>query len=143
VFSPLNVIIRPSRLKRWLYCLIHALAAISVYAASLPFVWQGMILLILFISFCYLLLHTEPITILHWDLINNQLRVANSAGPLQLAAISELYLIFGILYLHLVYVEENRGEVVKLLIFPDSVDVNSYRRLRVAARWARVKVVDE
>jgi len=87
-------------------------------------------------------MHTELPVILHWDLINNQLRIASSTGSLQLAVIAELYLLFGILYLRLVYIEEHPNTPVRLLIFPDSVDSNSYRRLRVAARWARLKKDD-
>ena len=143
MFSPLNVIIRPSRIKRWLYFAIHVLAAISIVAARLSSFWQATLLLIIICSACYLLYYREPLIALHWDLSSNQLRVASGTEPLRLARLSEIYLLFGILSLHLVLIENQGRSRVRLLIFPDSVDTDSYRRLRVAARWGKLKAADE
>ena len=90
-----------------------------------------------------MLCYREPLIALHWDLSSNQLRMAIGTEPLRLACISELYLLFGILSLHLVLIENHGRTRVRLLIFPDSVDTDSYRRLRVAARWGKLKVSDE
>jgi hypothetical protein len=93
----------------------------------------------------FVLLHTfkhwcksEPVWSLRWNLDEGELHLAKDSEPYQeCIGIRQLYLVFGMLHLQ---IEQQPKKYINLLIFPDSVDRQSFRRLRVAARWGSIKV---
>lgn len=88
------------------------------------------------VSALYELQIKEELVTLYWDVGNREVKVAIGAAALQhCVGITDLYLVAGILYLN---IKKLKGGNIKLLVFPDSVDKQSYRRLRVAARWASI-----
>jgi len=80
----------------------------------------------------------EPIWSLRWNLDEGELHLAKDSEPYQeCLGIRQLYLVFGMLHLQ---IEHQPKKYLNILIFPDSVDRQSFRRLRVAARWGSIKV---
>ncbi len=88
------------------------------------------------VSAIYELQTKEELVTLYWDIGNREVKVAIGAAALQhCVGITDLYLVAGILYLN---IKKQTGSSIKILIFPDSVDKQSYRRLRAVARWASI-----
>ncbi|NQZ31830.1 MAG: hypothetical protein HRU06_11180 [Oceanospirillaceae bacterium] len=141
MFSPLNVIIKPSRIKRGLFLSIHALALLSLSLSLAPAALKYPLVVLVLASAVVYWRSMEPSWVLHWDLNAGLISVAKNSEPLEeCIAIEQLYLVFGVLYIQLKRVDKVS---VHLLIFPDSVNAESYRRLRVAARWASIVIKSE
>ncbi|MFT5706208.1 MAG: hypothetical protein ACI9ES_000479 [Oceanospirillaceae bacterium] len=137
MFSPLNIIIRPSLFKRGLYVTVHLLAVICIVATRLSGYWQLFLISLIALSALYEYKHRQPIITLHWDLISRKVSVAANDGPLQQTlGVTKVHLIFGMIFIQ---IKREAHPDLKLLVFRDSVDENSYRRLRVATRWASLK----
>ncbi|MEH6443373.1 MAG: protein YgfX [Oceanospirillaceae bacterium] len=127
----------PSRSKRRLYIAIHLLSVMCIIATRLTADWQLFFISLIVFSALYEYKYKQPRVALHWDLISRKVNVAINAGPLQQTlGVVKVHLIFGVLLLQ---IKRAAKSDLKLLIFKDSVDENSYRRLRVAARWASLK----
>ena len=141
MFSPLNIIIRPSRYKRWLFFCVHLLAVISVVLSQIALLLQVLLALMVLLSAFKHWLKVEPVWSIRWDLDEGQFFLAKGEQPYRdCIGIHQLYLIFGLLHLQ---IERAPKDYINLLIFPDSVDKQSLRRLRVAARWANIKPKSE
>ncbi len=128
--------IKPSRIKRWLYVAIHLLSLTSIFVADLNSLWQTFLASAVLLSVGYDLYRKQVTRVLFWDLVNCEISLAELDEPLQAClGISSLHLLFGILLLRIKHLDQSHTH---LLIFPDSVNFQSYRRLRVAARWAKI-----
>lgn len=137
MFSPLNIIIKPSCIKRGLLLSIHALTIISVGLSHAPSLLKYPLIAAVLCSAVLYWRSIEPRWLLHWDLDAGVISVAKNSNALEECVIAQLYLVFGMLYLQLKRSDKSH---INLLIFPDSVDRESYRRLRVAARWANISI---
>lgn len=134
MFSPLNIIIKPSLIKRWLAFFIHLFVLISLYYVQLAAVWLLLFALIVLVSGWYEFKTKEPEYTLYWDLSERVVKIGVDNGALQSTlGISRLHLLFGIIYLQ---IKLANRRPIRLYIFKDSLDKQSYRKLRVAARWA-------
>ncbi|MGB1238099.1 MAG: protein YgfX [Pseudomonadales bacterium] len=136
MFSPLNIRIKPSRYRRWLYSLALAAALGALCFTAAPWYIQ----LCLLFAVCVVgrsLFRKGVDWVLLWDVDAAQIKLARAGEPLTACRkIRMLYNVFYLLYLEL---ELEGGRVERLLIFPDSVDPQSYRRLQVAVRWGSIK----
>ena len=91
---------------------------------------------LILLSATYELYRKQVTMVLFWDLISSEISLAPRNHPLQACrGISSLHLLFGVLMLRIQLADQSHRN---LLIFPDSVSFQSYRRLRVAARWAKI-----
>lgn len=121
--------------------LVYLLAIISISIAQIPTLLQ---LVTLAVLLCFAFLEyrsVEPDWHLHWNLQSGVISIARGSGSLETCVgIEQLYLVFGMLYLRL---NREHHANIHLLIFPDSVDRQSYRRLRVAARWINIRLKSE
>lgn len=70
-----------------------------------------------------------------WDLSQGCVRVASDKEAFVSGEVQRLHLLFGLLFIH---IKLDNDKALKLFIFKDSVDKQSYRKLRVAARWAKL-----
>ncbi len=136
MFSPLNIRIKPSGIRRWLSLAIHLLALISLFYVALPFYLLLLIAVTVFTSGLHDIFSHKDRYNLYWDLSQGDVRLAVNQGAFESGEIQRLHLLFGLLFIHLKF--EN-GKALKLYIFKDSVDKQSYRKLRVAARWAKLQ----
>lgn len=138
MFSPLSVVIKPSRIKRWLYASAHLLVILCISLSQLGFIFKLAIIFFVGVSLVYEWLINEKKIFLVWDLDQYKIVISFANGPLQQClSIAKLNVLFGIIYLH---IKISAKPDLHLYIFPDSVDQQSYRKLRVAARWATIKI---
>ncbi len=72
---------------------------------------------------------------LFWDLSQGSIRVAAGDEAFESGEVQKLHLLFGLLFMRIKF---DNNTSLKLYIFSDSVDKQSYRKLRVAARWAKL-----
>lgn len=115
------------------------LVFISIFLSQLAFIWQLAIAFIVALSLVYEWLINEKTIFLVWDLDQYKIAVSIANGPLeQCLSIAKLNVLFGVIYLH---IKISANSDLHLYIFPDSVDQQSYRKLRVAARWATIKIM--
>ena len=124
-----------------MFLLVYLLAFISIGIAQIPTLLQ---LFTLAVLLCFAFLEyrsVEPDWHLHWNLQSGVISIARGSGSLETCVgIEQLYLVFGMLYLRL---NRQHHENIHLLIFPDSVERHSYRRLRGAARWINIRLKSE
>lgn len=104
---------------------------------SLDFYWLLPLCVFVILSLLFELTYTAKKTMLYWNLDTGVVAAGSEGTSMESnLTISKVYLLFGILYLK---VKRQKGGSIKLYIFPDSTDPQSYRRLCVAARWVRLK----
>lgn len=138
MFSPLNIVIKPSRFRRWLSLFIHLLVLASLLYIDLPLFGLLIIAVVILVSAVFDLLKKQDQYALHWNVSQGSVAVSiYNQTLIPCIKIQRLHLLFGLLFIHLKF--EERADL-KLYIFKDSVDAQSYRRLRVAARWANLKI---
>jgi len=136
VFSPLNIIIKPSAIERWFHLGVHLLAMLAISYAAIAIYYQLILVSFLIVSAIYNYTRRRSVVRLFWEVDQKVVKVAFDDNALQLCqSIQEIYLLFGILYLRLS--RENKP-AISVFVFPDSVDKNDYRRLKVAAKWGRL-----
>jgi hypothetical protein len=106
--------------------------------SSLSLFWQIAISCLVAISLLSEWRKSDKTTYLVWDLDSQKLYIALGSGPLEQAtAILKLHILFGVIYLQ---IKRKAGKDFHLYIFSDSVSAQSYRKLKVAARWASIKL---
>jgi hypothetical protein len=135
VFSPVNVRIKPSKIRRWLSLFIHSLGVVSLCYVALPFYLLILIAIVIGLSALQDFLSSKVVYSLLWDLSQGCVRVASDKEALVSGEVQRLHLLFGLLFIH---IKLDNDKALKLFIFKDSVDKQSYRKLRVAARWAKL-----
>ncbi|MEM5527813.1 protein YgfX [Gammaproteobacteria bacterium AS21] len=136
MFSPLNIIIKPSAIERWFYVGVHLLALLAISYAAIAIYYQLLLAALVSASAVYDYVRSKAVIRLFWEVDQQIVKVAFHDGAFELcASISELYLVFGILYLRL---NRENKPAISVFIFPDSVDKKNYRRLKVAATWGRL-----
>ena len=117
---------------------LHLLALISVGISELALLFKILIALLVLLSAFKHWSKSEPIWSLRWNLDEGELHLAKDSEPYrECLGIRQLYLVFGMLHLQ---IEHQPKKYLNLLIFPDSVDQQSFRRLRVAARWGSINL---
>ena len=135
MFSPLNIRIKPSKVRWWLSLFVHSLAVISLCYVALPFYLLLLIAIAITLSAWQDLLSNGVVYSLNWDLSQGSVRLATDGEAFKSGEITRLHLLFGLLFIRIKF---DNNTVLKLYIFSDSVDKQSYRKLRVAARWAKL-----
>jgi len=109
-----------------------------VVVSQLALLFKIFIVLLVLMSVFKHWLNRESIWSLRWNLDEGELYLSKDDQPYQeCISIRQLYLVFGMLHLQ---IEHQPKKYLNLLIFPDSVDKLSFRRLRVAARWASINL---
>lgn len=134
---PLVVTLAPSRVLRVLLWLLHGLAAVAVLIADLPPLWQAGLLLALGGSLLWHARQTTPPLVLRGKADGSLerrsddtwLRVELSASSTVLPRLTVLHI-------------KEQGSRRHLVILPDSLPAEDFRRLRVWLRWLGVKHAD-
>lgn len=135
---PLVVGIAPSRQLRAALGMLHLLAAVAVLLADLPPPWQAAAIVALGASLLSHWRRTAPPLVLRGKADGTlELRRDGEWLPVELAASSTVLPVLTVLHLK---TGESRRHVV---VLPDSLPPEDFRRLRVWLRWLGVKQADD
>jgi len=135
---PLVVTLKPSRRLRQGLLALHLLAAAAVLLADLPPLWQAGLLPVLGVSLLWHARRAAPPLVLRGKADGSlEVRRDDEWRPLELAPSSTVLPLLTVL--HFKEADARRH----LVILPDSLPPEDFRRLRVWLRWLGVQPADD
>lgn len=136
---PLNVHLKPSRQLTILLIVAHCAAALLVWPLSAPASIKGVILLLLVVSVFFYVrqdgLLNLAYSIVRLEISENMCCIFQTVDGRRVDC-TILGTTFVSPYLTVILLQPEKGNFKRcMVIFPDAIDVETFRQLRVVLRW--------
>lgn len=120
-----------SRLLRGVLLIVHGLAALMVAVASLPLLVRLALIGLLILSAFYYLRRSRERVQIEIAKDSSCMLLADGAHPIECRILPRSFVAAYLVILHL----QSTAGVKYVIITPDRIDIDTFRRLRVFLRW--------